>query len=328
MASTAHLLVSALASAGIVGVGDQYLALFVLGILTRVGWVQPVGAADFVGQDWFLASTALAWAITTLPSLLPPGQLGTAINALSGPVTVVSGALFAWASAGLIAGVRPELTTAMYLLTRDADWTRFSAYQGGDWAVLGGGAAVAGGLTFLKFLAKPGLAASSGTLGVSAPLFAAVETGLSLTLTPLVLFLAETNPALLTALLALLVVLLAVLLWISALALKRASRGIGKVMSLLDERPADGLAVVAEFLIWGSGFLLRGHPARGVVMLAIWAGVMTLALTVIGLLIAIPAYLLIAPRTAAALYALVAPAPLPPQRLSPPGPSSLASASR
>ncbi|MBI4507898.1 MAG: hypothetical protein HY691_20420 [Chloroflexi bacterium] len=307
MVGTLSSMIAALTSAGIVGLGDQYMALFLLGLVTRAGWAQPIGPAAFVGETWFLIVVATAWAMTTLPSLLPHSPLATIVNALSGPVSLLSGAIFAWASAGIVASVRPEFAAAMYLLNDDARWFRFDAYQSADTAVLFGGAALAGSLTFAKFVAKPGLALKTGTFGtVAAPMFATVESGLSLVLTPLILFLQQLDPLLVLLLVALLVLGLFTLLFISLRwllrALRGSLRGIDQAFRLLSERPRAGLSVVGEFLLPGIGWMAMGHPARGAVMLALWTGIATLALTVVGLLIAVPAYLFVARWSATALY--------------------------
>lgn len=305
MVTTIEVLISTAAAAGVAGAGNQYLVLFLLGWFTRIGLVSPMGGAGFVGQDWFLAVVAAAWAMTTLPSLFPQSGLQAVVNAVSGPVSLLSGALTAWVAAGLVAEVRPELVASLYLLSPHPSLLHLTEYHAADWGVLAGGAATAGGLTFVKFLAKPGLGVQTGTLGVSGPVFAAAENGVALALTPVVSVLAQTNPWALTVVLAGLVALTAVLFVVSLRALARAARSVGRVLDLLVWQPADGLAVIAEFLVWGSGFLALGYPARGAVMLGVWAMVLLLALTGLGLLVAIPAYWIIGTRTASSLFRLL-----------------------
>jgi hypothetical protein len=44
------------------------------------------------------------------------------------------------------------------------------------------------------------------------------------------------------------------------------------VIHLIETRPRAGVAVVAEFLVWGAGSLIWEYWGRGVFRLAVWAG--------------------------------------------------------
>lgn len=297
-------ILSALAGAGIMGWGDQYLILFVAGVCVRAKLITPVGGAAFVGEPWFLAVTALAWFLTTAPSLVPHNSLiASAVNGVSGPISLVSGGLFALTSAGVIAHVRPELATSLYLLTHDPQWTNVGAYHTSDFAVLGGGAVLAGTLTAVKFAAKPGISLKTGTFGhLAPPLFAMLEAGSAIVLTPLVLSLQRNHPVAAAIVGLLLIAALLFLLYLSFRWLRAMHRGFTRFLDLLDERPALGLAVLAEFVVPGTGSLALGNFPRGVVLLGIWALIVLLALTGVGLLIAFPAYLFLAEISAVALF--------------------------
>jgi hypothetical protein len=206
----------------------------------------------------------------------------------------------------MIVSVRPELATSMYLLGRDASWTNFGAYQPADTAVLAGGAALAGGLTFLKFLAKPGIALHNGTFGSGAALgFAGAEAALALILTPLVILLQQVHPLVAAAFLLVLVAATIAMLVVSLRWLKQTGHEAGRVFTLLQEHPSIGLRVLAEVLLPGSGWLMFGYLARGAVTLVLSIAVIVCALTIIGLLLAIPAYIMLARWSTRDLYRTV-----------------------
>jgi hypothetical protein len=304
MATVTASILLALMSAGIMGWGDQYLILFLTGVCIRTGLIEPVGAARFLGDPWFMAVVAVAWALTTLPSLVPHNSLiATGANAISGPVSLFSGGLFALASAGVIAHVRPELATSLYLLTRDPQWTNLGSYHGADFALLAGGATVAGTLTAAKFAAKPGIALKTGTFGhLSPPLFALSEAGSAIVLTPLVLSLERTHPVIAAVVVLLLIAALLFVVYLSFRWLRAMHRGFQRFLHLLDERPALGFAVLLEFVVPGTGSLAVGNVPRGVVLLALWAIVVLIAFTGIGLLLAVPAYFYLAETAAVSLF--------------------------
>jgi hypothetical protein len=52
--------------------------------------------------------------------------------------------------------------------------------------------------------------------------------------------------------------------------MRKLKRGIGRVLELTQKKPKAGLAVVAEFFVWGSGWLVWGVWARGFIMLLAW----------------------------------------------------------
>ena len=108
--------------------------------------------------------------------------------------------------------------------------------------------------------------------------------------------LSRVNPWLLVALTAVVAaVILGALAW-AIYQLWRLSRGIGQVIRLIESRPAAGLSVVAEFLIWGSGWLIWRNWARGALRLVLWLAWM--AIIVFGI-----------PALAAALGVALAPVP-------------------
>ncbi|MFN0071175.1 MAG: hypothetical protein ACKVVP_06760, partial [Chloroflexota bacterium] len=202
MISSIQTLLAVLASSGVVGISDQYLVLALVGLAVHLGLVVPAGPVAFIGHPWFIGVAVVGWLVTVIPAVFPHEPVTNAIvNFMSGPVSLVSGAVVALASAGMLEGVRPELAGSLYLLRRDAAWLSFNEYRSADLLVLGGGAAIAGGLTFMKFMAKPGIASHTGTWGTGAGMaFAATEAGLAVTLTPLMLWLQGQDPWLLIAL--------------------------------------------------------------------------------------------------------------------------------
>jgi hypothetical protein len=224
---------------------------------------------------WFIAIIAVFWVITILPaygSALSPGLLNvvnTFVNFLSGFLVPASAALLTLASVGVIAEMHPDLYDILRTL-QIFDPTGESIGKIG-WMMAGGGAVAGATLTGAKFLAKPALSTATGTTGtVSAPVYATVENIASVVLMVLAYLLTQVNPWLLVGLLAIVALLLAVALAWAVYQLWRLGKGVGRVIRLLETHPQAGFAIIAEFFVWGSGWLLWKHWNRGLVRLCLW----------------------------------------------------------
>jgi hypothetical protein len=148
----------------------------------------------------------------------------------------------------------------------------------------GGGAAVAATLSGAKFLAKPALSSASGTAGsISAPIYATIENIASVVLMTLLLLLSQVNPWLLVGLLAVVALVLLGLLAYAVYLLWKLGKGIGRVIRLIETRPKTGLSIVAEFLVWGSGWMVWKQWNKGGLRLAFWI------LWLVGIFLIIPA---------------------------------------
>lgn len=296
-----ELLLSAISAGGLVGAANQYLCLLLVSVATKVGWISVTPEVTFVADWWFMVIVAAFWILTVLPaygSLLSPGVMNvvnTTVNILSGFVVPASAALLTLASIGVISGEHPELLDLLRTLQI------FGAEGEGigrmGWLMSGGAALTAATLTGAKFLAKPALSAVTGTVGTtSAPIYATVENVASPVLMLVGYLLMKVNPWLLVALVALVgLAIVAVLVW-AVTQLRRLGRGIGEVIGLIETHPRAGLAIVAEFLIWGLGWLIWKHWVRGAVRLVFWA--LWMALVIFGI-----------PALGAALALAVAPTP-------------------
>jgi hypothetical protein len=270
-----ELLLSAIATGGLAGAGNQYMCLLVLSIAAKMGWVGLVPQVAFVRSWWFFGVVALFWVVTVLPayaSAIGPGAmnvLNTITNILSGFVVPISGALLALAATGVIAHMHPTLYELLLTLRIfDPDGTGLGRI---GWAMAGSAAVTSAALTGAKFLAKPAVSSATGTLGTTAaPVFATVENLAAIVLMALAYLLSRIDPWLIVALLALVAVVVAgVLVW-AVVQLWRLGKGIARVVSLLETRPRAGLAVVGEFLVWGSGSLGWGLWAQGAARMALW----------------------------------------------------------
>ena len=270
-----ELLLSAISTGGLAGAANQYLCLLILSIVARVGLVRLAPPVDFMTSWWFIAIAAVFWAITVLPafgSLLSPGVMNvvnTIVNFISGFIVPISGALLTLASVGIIAEMHPHMYDVLQTLRIFGSGGQSVGTVG--WLMAGGGALTAATLTGARFLAKPTVSTVTGTTGTtSAPAFAAAENIASVVLMALAYALSQVNPWLLVGLLALIaLVIVGVLAW-SIYQLWKLGKGIGQVMRLIEAHPRAGLSVVAEFLVWGSGWLLWKHWARGIVRLILW----------------------------------------------------------
>lgn len=267
-------ILATIAAGGLVGAADQYACLLVVGLAARFGLITLDPAVAFMGTDWFILLAGLFWVISIAPAyatLLSPGVMNAvnaAKNFLSSFVVPLSAALVALASAGVIASVHPELRQFM-------DALQFFNPDGTVGAVGVGVAGVSGlaafALTGMKALAKPAVSASTGTTGtVSAPIFATLESLAAPVLLALAYALMQADPRLLVALFAVVTLALAVGIGFAVYQLWRLQRGIGRVLALAHTHPKAGLAVAAEFFVWGAGWLAWGGWGRGVLMLLLW----------------------------------------------------------
>jgi len=270
-----ELLLSAISTGGLSGAGNQYLCLIIISVAAKLDLVSLAPPVAFMESWWFIAIVAVFWVLTALPaygSLLSPGvmnAINTVVNFLSGFIVPASAALLTLASLGIIAEMNPELYDILQTL-QVFDPSGQSVGKVG-WLVAGGGALTASALTGAKFLAKPALSTATGTAGTaSAPAYATVENVASVVLMALAYVLSQINPWLLVGLLALVVLTLVVVLAWSVYQLWKLGKGIGRVIRLVETRPQAGLSVVAEFLVWGSGWLIWKNWTRGLVRLGLW----------------------------------------------------------
>ncbi|RLC79668.1 MAG: hypothetical protein DRJ03_16795 [Chloroflexi bacterium] len=270
-----ELLLSAISTGGLSGAADQYLCLIIISVAARFDLVSVAHPVAFIESWWFIGIVAVFWVLTTLPaygSLLSPGVMNavnTVVNLLSGFVVPASAALLTLASVGVIAEMNPELYDVLQTL-QIFDPSGQSVGAAG-WLMAGGGALTASALTGAKFLAKPAVSATTGTAGhISAPAYATLENVAAVILMALAYVLTRINPWLLVGLLALIVLIIVVVLAWAVYQLWKLGKGVGRVIRLIETRPRAGLAVVAESLVWGSGWLIWKNWNRGLVRLALW----------------------------------------------------------
>ncbi len=287
-----QLILSAISAGGMVGVADQYLCLLIVGLAAKFGWIQISPATQFMTNWWFLGIIGLFWFLTVAPAYLTtvaPGvmnSVNTVINFLSGFVVPISGALIALASVGVITNLDPQ---THQILETVRLWGDGGDLAGSGWAIAGGGALIASTLTGLKAAAKPGLSAATGTLGhTSAPIYATAENTASLLGMSLLYFLASVNPWLIVLLMVLISIALAVLLAYAVSQLRKLKSGLGEYFRLLKYRPGAGFTVALEFLIWGLGWMIRGHWLRGVAMFVGWSIYWGVWLATLGLTVTLP----------------------------------------
>lgn len=270
-----ELLLSAISAGGLTGAANQYLCLILISVAARLGLVDLAPPVTFIESWWFIAIVALFWIVTALPaygSALSPGVLNvvnTFVNFLSGFLVPASAALLTLASVGVIAQMHPDLYDVLRTLQIFDPGGQSIGKIG--WLMAGGGALAGATLTGAKFLAKPAVSTATGTAGTaSAPAYATVENVASIVLMALAYLLTKINPWLLVGLLALVALIMAVVLGWAVYQLWRLGKGIGQVIHLLETDPQAGFAVVAEFFVWGSGWLLWKHWNRGIVRLTLW----------------------------------------------------------
>lgn len=270
-----QLLLSAIAAGGLVGASNQYLCLLIVSAAAKLDLVGLTPEMAFMESWWFFAIVTLFWILTVAPaygSLLSPGivnAINTVVNFVSGFAVPISGALLALASVGIISEMNPELRHVLRTL-------QLFNPEGGigtaGFVLAGGSALAASALGGSKFLAKPAISAATGTTGsVSAPIFTTLENLASVFLMVLLYVLSRIDPWLLVGLLAAVALLVLGALAYGVYKLWRLGKGIGRVIHLIETRPKAGLSIVAEFLIWGSGWLTWGDWNRGGFRLVIWA---------------------------------------------------------
>lgn len=270
-----EIMLAAISAGGLVGVSNQYLCLLLIALAAQGGWFKlPPGMQEIMGSWWFIGLVALFWLLTVLPaysSLLLPGLMNTVntfTNFLSGFVVPASSIILSLASAGYISELDPEMQQMLYTL-------RMFNPEGGigatGWAVAGGGALAGSTLTFMKFLTKPALSLATGTAGtVSAPIYTTLENIASVVLMGLLYILLNTNPWLLVILFLIVAAITLALLIYGLYLLWKLGKGVGQLIRLLQNNPKAGWAIVLEFFVWGTGWLIWQRTTRGAVMIVAW----------------------------------------------------------
>ena len=284
-----EVILSAISAGGLVGAGNQYLCLLIVSATAKAGVISLTRPMRFMESWWFIGIVAFFWLLTVAPayaSTLGPGVMNvvnTIVNIVSGFVVPASAALLALASAGAIVAMNPELSDILRgLQLFDVDGE--GSIGSGGLLIAGGSALTASALTAGRFLAKPAISASTGTAGtISAPVYATVENLTSIISMALLYVLARIDPWLLVGLTAVIIVLVLAVLAYAVYQLRKLGKGIGRTIRLIEAEPKAGLSVVAEFLVWGSGWMISKRWGRGAAALLLW--VLWLAF----ILLAIPA---------------------------------------
>ncbi|MFH1085121.1 MAG: DUF4126 family protein [Chloroflexota bacterium] len=305
-----ELILSTIAAGGLVGAADQYLCLMIMGLTSRLGIVTLMPQMHFMQSWWFLGIVALFWVITVVPAYLSSLDLGvlkvfnTVANFISGFLVPASAALVSLASIGIITSLHPDLKALLETLRILGKGGNIAAT---GWAIAGGGAVTAASLTGMRFLAKP--AATASVRNLAAPAHATYENTASLVLMSLAYALSKINPWLLVGLLALVVILTVTILVVALLQLRRLKKGLGRTLHLTQTHPRAGLAVIAEFFLWGVGWLIWKAWARGALMLVAlavwWALFLSLEGLVAALFVPVPPLIPVAMATAAAAMVMV-----------------------
>ncbi len=270
-----QLVLSAISAGGLVGAGNQYLCLLIVSAAAKMDLISLTPQMGFMESWWFIGIVAAFWLLTIAPayaSLLSPGvmnAINTTVNFISGFAVPVSAALLSLASIGIIVEMNPDLRDVLRTM-------QLFDPEGGigttGFLVAGGSALTATVLTGSKFLAKPAVSTATGTTGtVSAPIYATLENLGSIILMALLFVLTQINPWLLVGLLALVTLLILGVLAYAIYQLWKLGKGIGRVMHLIETQPKAGLSIVAEFLVWGSGWLIWKNWSRGILRLVMWA---------------------------------------------------------
>jgi hypothetical protein len=269
-------ILASISAGGLVGVSNQYAYLLLLCLAGRFGLVQLSPEMDFMTTDIFMGAVGALWLISNAPSYLPliaPGlanAANTISNLMHGFVVPVSSALIALASSGF---VTLDSGTHNALLAVQLFDPTTGAIRPEGMAVAGGAALFATVLTGSKFLAKPGIAASTGTAGhASAPMFATAENIAAVVVAGLVYGLSQVDPWLLVGLGVVVAVIMIVAMIISLTALYRLGKGIGRVFRLVENQPRVGWALVAEALVWGSGSMIWNQGSHAALRFVLWIG--------------------------------------------------------
>lgn len=299
-----QLLFSAIAAGGLLGVADQYLCILLISTAAHLGLVELPPQMLFMEHPIFMTIVGVFYIITVAPAysaFIAPGVMNVinaVANFLSGFVVPFSAAIVSLASAGIILNMHPDLALAL---------DTFNILGGGGTEgglspfamtlVAGGGAVIATAFTGTKALIKPVINTASGTAGtVSAPTWAAFEMVMSFIIMGIALIITKVDPRLLAGFLVVVALITFGVFLFALYQLWRLQKGIGRVLYLAQVHPKAGLAIVAEALVWGSGWLAWGMYGRGVIMLLVWTswltflfiGIPTLTTFFTGLLITIP----------------------------------------
>lgn len=282
-----ELVLSAISAGGLVGAANQYLCLLIFAIISKIGWVTLTPKMQFMESWWFISIVALFWILTVAPAYLAtlaPGVMNavnTFINFLSGFLVPVSAAFISLASVGVLTSMHPELRhllETLQLFDLEGNLAR------NGWLMAGGSALFASSVSGIKFATKPLVGAASGTTGyLAAPANATFENSSSVVLMLLVYLLSKVNPWLLVALGVLVFVLAVAALAYALYQLWKLKKGIGKVLRWAQTNPRAGLSVFAEFLMWGSGWLIWEKWGRGAVMFGVWLIWVLIFLSLVGL---------------------------------------------
>ncbi len=282
-----ELVLSAISAGGLVGAANQYLCLLIFAIISKIGWVTLTPKMQFMESWWFIAIVTLFWILTVAPaylSTLAPGVLNAVnafINFLSGFLVPVSAAFISLASVGVLTNMHPELRhllETLQLFDLEGNLAR------NGWLLAGGSALFASSVGGIKFATKPLVGAVSGTSGyLAAPTNATFENGSSVVLMLLVYLLSKVNPWLLVALGVLVFILAVAALAFALYQLWKLKKGIGKALRWAQTNPRAGLSVFAEFLMWGSGWLIWEKWNRGAVMFVAWLIWVLIFLSLVGL---------------------------------------------
>lgn len=314
-----EVMLSAISAGGLVGAGNQYLCLLIVSIAAKTGVIDLMAPMRFIESWWFIGIVAFFWLLTVAPayaSTLGPGVMNvvnTIVNLVSGFVVPASAALLALASAGAIVAMNPELRDilrSLQLFDADGDGSIGTA----GLLIAGGSAVTASTLTAGRFLAKPALSSATGTAGtISAPVYATAENLASVVTMLLLYYLMRIDPWLLVGLIVMVTLFILGVLAYAVYQLWKLGKGIGRAIRLIETNPRAGLSVVAEFLVWGSGWLISKHWSRGAVRLLLWALWLALlilvipaAVTALGAALAVvPPLVILAPIAGTAVAMLI-----------------------
>jgi hypothetical protein len=250
----------------------------ILALAAKFNVVTLSDQTAFVASWWFIGITAFFWLITLAPaysSLFTPGignVINTISNAISGFLVPVSSAIISLAAIGVIVNLNPDLKLMLetFKVLNQAGQIGPTGF-----VIAAGGAVSATALTGLRALAKPAISATAGTSGtISAPIYATLENVSSVITMGIAYVLVKTDPWLLVATFVIIALLIVAMFVYAIHQLRKLSIGIGRVLNLAQSNPKAGLAIVAEFFVWGIGWMTWGKWGRGILMLfflALWA---------------------------------------------------------
>ncbi|MCS7286898.1 MAG: DUF4126 family protein [Anaerolineae bacterium] len=291
-----ELILSAISAGGLIGASNQYMCLLLVSIAARFGLITLAKPVEFMEEWWFIGIVALFWLLTVAPAyatVLGPGvmnAINAIINFISGFLVPLSGALLSLAAAGVIS-MDPELRNLLMTIRLFNPDGSLGA-QG--YIVAGGGALLASALSGMRFLAKPGLSSATSTMGTfAAPIYTTTENIASAVLLGLFFLLIQINPWLAVLLVLSIILLILGILVFAIHQLWRLNRGIGKVFRLFKLWPRAGIAVVAEALIWGLGWIVLRNWQHGVTRLIKWALWLAAVLLLLGPLLPVAVVVLV-----------------------------------